>query len=114
MLARTLIPLLIWLPGLAGDLGPEEIRQNEVFRRAAPSVVNVNSLALRRNFFSLDVFEIPRGSGSGFIWDRKGHVVTNFHVLEGGSSFQVTLSDQSTWEAKLALTYDMKKCSGKS
>ncbi len=101
MLARTLIPLLIWLPGLAGDLGPEEIRQIEVFRRAAPSVVNVHSLALRRNLFSLDVFEIPRGSGSGFVWDREGHVVTNFHVLEGGSSFQVTLSDQSTWEAKL-------------
>ncbi len=101
MLARTLVPLLIWLPGLPGDLGPEETRQIEVFRRAAPSVVNVHSVALRRNRFSLDVFEIPRGSGSGFVWDRKGHVVTNFHVLEGGSSFQVTLSDQSTWGAKL-------------
>ncbi len=55
MLARTLIPLLIWLPGLPGDLGPEETRQIEVFRRAAPSVVNVHSLALRRNLFSLDV-----------------------------------------------------------
>ncbi len=101
MLARTLIPMLLWLPGLAGNLGPEETRQIEVFRRAAPAVVNVHSVALRRNLFSLDVFEIPRGSGSGFIWDREGHVVTNFHVLEGGSSFQVTLSDQSTWEAKL-------------
>ena len=101
MLARTLIPLLISLPGLRGGLGPEEARQIEVFRQAAPSVVNVNSVALRRNLFSLDVFEIPRGSGSGFVWDRTGHIVTNFHVIEGGSSFLVTLSDHSTWEARV-------------
>ncbi|HYN21859.1 MAG TPA: trypsin-like peptidase domain-containing protein, partial [Thermoanaerobaculia bacterium] len=47
------------------------------------------------------VQEIPQGSGSGFIWDRQGHVVTNFHVIQNASGAQVTLADQSTWDAEL-------------
>jgi S1-C subfamily serine protease len=43
--------------------------------------------------------EIPRGTGSGFLWDEYGHVVTNFHVVQGGDAFQVTLADQTTWSA---------------
>ena len=98
MLARALISLLI---GLLGDLGPEERRHIKVFQQASASVVNVTSLALRRDLFTLDVSQIPRGSGSGFIWDRAGHVVTNFHVIEKGSRFRVTLADQSAWEAEV-------------
>jgi len=104
MHAWTLIPMLILLGGTPDDLGSEEKRQIEVFRRASGSVVNVTSVALRRNMFTLDVFQIPQGSGSGFIWDRDGHVVTNFHVIEGGSRFEVTLADHSAWEASVVGT----------
>ncbi len=64
--------------------------------------MNITSIvAVRRGFFSLDITEMPRGSGSGFLWDDAGHVVTNFHVLEGGRRWTVTLADQSTHEAEL-------------
>ena len=83
------------------ELAEEERATISLFERASPSVVYVTSLARQRDFFSMNVQEIPRGSGSGFIWDRQGHVVTNFHVIEGGSNWQVTLSDQSNWDAEV-------------
>jgi S1-C subfamily serine protease len=63
--------------------------------------VFVASIALRRDIFSLDIHQIPRGAGSGFVWDRQGHIVTNFHVIQEGDRFAVTLADQSEWEAKI-------------
>ena len=87
-------------PPLSVTLSEEERRGIEVFRRASGSVVNVTSVAVRRNFF-FDITQIPRGSGTGFFWDRKGHIVTNFHVIEGADRFAVTLADQSDWEADL-------------
>jgi S1-C subfamily serine protease len=83
------------------ELAQEERATIALFERASPSVVYVTSLARQRDFFSMNVQEIPQGSGSGFIWDRQGHVVTNFHVIQGGSNWQVTLSDQSNWEAEV-------------
>jgi S1-C subfamily serine protease len=71
-----------------------------LFEHASPAVVFITSLAVQQNAFSLNETQIPRGSGSGFIWDREGHVVTNFHVLAGGDAFKVTLADQSTWDAR--------------
>ncbi len=73
----------------------------EVFRRAAPSVVYVTNLALRRDFFSMNVTEVPQGTGSGFLWDEHGHVVTNFHVIERGQTFAVTLPSGETREARV-------------
>jgi S1-C subfamily serine protease len=84
-----------------GDLSAEERRDIDVFRRASASVVFITSLALRRDAFTLDVFQIPQGNGSGFVWDRRGHVVTNFHVIESGNRFSVTLADQSEWNAEV-------------
>jgi len=90
---------------IPAELSDDERRTIEIFRGASRSVVNIDSLARRRDFFSLDVFEVPRGSGSGFIWDERGHVVTNFHVIEGGTRFVVTLADQGRdepeWEAQV-------------
>jgi S1-C subfamily serine protease len=48
-----------------------------------------------------NVMTIPAGTGSGFVWDEKGHVVTNFHVVKSGDSARVTLSDHSSFPAKL-------------
>ncbi len=83
------------------DLLPEERRDIEVFRKASSSVVYITSFSLRRDFFSLDVDAIPAGSGTGFVWDRDGHVVTNFHVVQGGSRFLVRLADQTELEAEV-------------
>lgn len=84
-----------------GDLMPGETRVIEVFREASSSVVFVTNIELRQNFFTLDVMKIERNTGSGFVWDREGHIVTNFHVIGGGREFAVTLADQTTWEAEV-------------
>jgi S1-C subfamily serine protease len=81
-----------------GDLDADEKATVELFKAASPAVAYITNIARRRDFFTLNVFEIPQGTGSGFIWDRQGFVVTNFHVLQGGSSFEVTLADHSSWE----------------
>jgi S1-C subfamily serine protease len=84
-----------------GDLAPEEKTTMEIFDRASPSVVYITSLAQRRDFFGLNVFEVPQGTGSGFIWDKDGHIVTNFHVIMDANAVKVTLPDHTSWEAKL-------------
>jgi len=84
-----------------GPLLTDELATIELFRAAAPAVVFITSLSVRRDPFRLNVQQIPRGSGSGFIWDDRGHIVTNYHVIRGANAAQVTLSDQSTWAAKL-------------
>jgi S1-C subfamily serine protease len=83
-----------------GDLAGDEKATIELFRAASPSVVFITTLSREaRGFFEIQ--EVPRGAGSGFIWDREGHVVTNFHVIQGASSARVTLHDQSEWPARL-------------
>jgi S1-C subfamily serine protease len=82
-------------------LTPEERATITLFRQASPSVVYITTLARQRDFFSLNLAEIPQGSGSGFIWDQEGHIITNFHVLQGASGAKVTLADHSVWDAQL-------------
>jgi S1-C subfamily serine protease len=53
----------------------------------------------------MNVLQVPRGAGSGFMWDERGHVVTNFHVIQGASGARVTLADQSQWTAELVGAY---------
>jgi S1-C subfamily serine protease len=84
-----------------GALSADEIANIEVFRRLSPSVVHITTLATERDFFNRSVAQVPRGTGTGFIWDNAGHVVTNFHVIQEGSGARVTLADQSTWPARL-------------
>lgn len=81
------------------ELTAAERTVTSLFEEAGPSVVHITSIALRRDFFRLNVMEIPRGTGSGFMWDEAGHVVTNFHVIRGGNRAEITLADQTTWEA---------------
>ena len=70
------------------------------FKEAAPSVVYITTTEERsRDFFGLDVVEVPAGSGTGFIWDDQGHVVTNFHVIQGAARAYITLADGSRHEA---------------
>jgi len=86
------------LPSMLGD---NERRIIEVFRQASQSVAYVTSVALRRDLFSMDVLQIPQGTGSGFVWDDEGHIVTNYHVIAEGNRFQVTLADHSEWDGEV-------------
>jgi S1-C subfamily serine protease len=82
----------------AGGLGQHESRTIELFRAAAPSVVSIRARATRREFFSVREVE---GAGSGFVWDGEGHVVTNFHVIQGAEQADVVFADGSAWPATL-------------
>ncbi|MEN9316409.1 MAG: putative DegP protease [Pseudomonadota bacterium] len=83
-----------------GDLAQDERNNIEVFRNVSPSVVHITTLQAARGMFSRDLEAIPSGTGTGFLWDTNGHVVTNFHVVQSGDAAQVTLSDQSVWKAR--------------
>ncbi|HMP31082.1 MAG TPA: 2-alkenal reductase, partial [Saprospiraceae bacterium] len=72
----------------------------ELFEKAAPSVCYITTKVIQRDYWSRNVEEIPQGSGSGFVWDKEGHIVTNAHVISNSNKAYVTLSDGSTWEAK--------------
>ncbi|MHB8800375.1 MAG: S1C family serine protease [Thermoanaerobaculia bacterium] len=81
-----------------GDLAADERATVDLFKQSSPSVVFITTLSRRRTGI-FRIAEIPRGEGSGFVWDADGHVVTNFHVIQGASSARVTLADGSTWPA---------------
>lgn len=72
-----------------------------VFKAAAPSTVYVTQTRVMVDYFGGTEQEVPAGSGSGFVWDEQGHIVTNFHVVEGARSLTVTFHDQQTFEAKV-------------
>jgi S1-C subfamily serine protease len=70
----------------------------DLFENSAPSVCFITTLNQQRDYWSRNITEIPAGSGSGFIWDVEGHIITNFHVLQNATKFKVTLSDGSAWD----------------
>ena len=84
-----------------GDLAEAERHTIELFRRAASSVVHITTLRVETDPFQLRVLEVPRGTGSGFLWDGQGHVVTNLHVVQGAGGARITLPDHSEWPAQL-------------
>ncbi len=86
------------------ELAPDERSTIALFKRASPAVVHITNSALYRGRFSFSATEVPRGTGSGFLWDDNGNVVTNFHVINNGSKFKVTLSDRSEWDATVVGT----------
>jgi S1-C subfamily serine protease len=79
-------------------LRADEKATMKLFQKTSPSVVYITTL--RRDFFNFNMFNIPQGSGSGFVWDQDGHIITNYHVIQDASQAQVTLADQSVWEAQ--------------
>jgi len=80
-----------------GSLAEDEQTTIEIFQKSSPSVVNVISMAQVRDRFTFGVQTIPQGTGSGFVWDEKGRIVTNYHVIKGASAIQVTLADHTSW-----------------
>ncbi|WP_232107419.1 S1C family serine protease [Gimesia alba] len=88
---------------LRTDLTQSERRTIELFHESSPSVVHIRTaeFALEADQFSMNLQKTPQGSGSGFIWDRNGHIVTNFHVIQKADEATVTLADNTIWKAKL-------------
>jgi S1-C subfamily serine protease len=77
---------------------PDEEINIRVYRAASPAVVNITTIAVAYDFF---LNPLPKeGTGSGAIIDRSGHILTNFHVIDGARRLEVTLADGSKWPAR--------------
>ncbi len=85
----------------ATDLLDAEQRVIKIYKETVPSVVNVANIKYADSFFYGKV-EVPQGMGTGFVWDDKGHIVTNYHVVQGGNSFLVTFhNDKKQYKAEV-------------
>ena len=84
-----------------GDLADDEKSTIELFEKSKNSVVYITTKSQVRDFWTRNVFTVPRGTGSGFIWDNTGHVITNYHVLEKASEATVKLADGRSYKAAL-------------
>jgi len=84
-----------------GELRSEEKLTIALFKQASPAVVNITALGVERDMFTLNLYQIPQGTGSGFVWDTTGNIITNFHVIQNANAAQVTLADQSNWRARV-------------
>ena len=99
------------LPPIPSDLRPDERATVELFERTSPSVVYITTLARRTDWFGRPMGgEVPQGTGTGFLWDGDGHVITNAHVVGGADSVEVVMADQATYEAEfvgLSFSHDL-------
>jgi S1-C subfamily serine protease len=84
-----------------GDLTAEERVHIAVFEKSKRSVVFISTSQRVRDLWTRNVRSIPRGTGSGFVWDEEGHIVTNYHVIAGASEARVRLNDGRDYPAAL-------------
>jgi S1-C subfamily serine protease len=80
-------------------LGPDETNNIDIYRAAHVATVNITSTVYRRNFF-LEIYP-ARDTGSGFIINADGRILTNNHVIADANRIEVTLSDQTRYRATL-------------
>lgn len=83
-----------------GDLADDEKTTIALFKEAAPSVVHIASIGEQQDAAQRNVYRL-QGTGSGFIWDKRGHIVTNYHVIEKFDTHRVLLADGSVFDAKV-------------
>src|SRR5690606_18966223 len=84
-----------------GELSQDELTTIEIFERSKGSVVYISTRSRVVDLWTRNVLSVPRGTGSGFIWDGRGHVVTNLHVIAGAAEASVQLSDGRSYAASL-------------
>jgi S1-C subfamily serine protease len=84
-----------------GELAWDEKATIQLFENSRDSVVYITTRAQVQDFWSRDIFSVPRGTGSGFIWDESGHVVTNYHVIENASEATIRLANGKDYTASL-------------
>lgn len=80
----------------SGGLDSSETRRIEVFEKVSPSVVFIDTFVERKDIFTTNIMEVPLGTGSGFVWDLDGHIVTNFHVVREAKFAQVAILTKSS------------------
>src|SRR5579863_7033943 len=85
-------------PSEAG-LDATELENVRIYRQAAPAVANVVTRTVEYDFFYNPV--PVEGAGSGFLIDTDGHILTNYHVVQGAQTIEVTMGDQTRYKAKL-------------
>lgn len=96
----TAAPLAVETPAISSDfVDVGELRTIRVYREIAPSVVNITTRVVEYSFFFGPV--PAEGAGSGFLWDREGHIVTNYHVIEGAESIEVSFSEEDVMPAEV-------------
>jgi S1-C subfamily serine protease len=83
-----------------GPLTPDEKSVIALFKKASPGVVYITIVAVERDPFTMRA-EIPRGTGSGFVWDKQGHIVTNYHVIKGTDRAEVAFANHTALDAVL-------------
>ena len=83
------------------DLTPEEKGNIAIFRHNNPAVVYISTVKKVVNVWTRDISEIPSGTGSGFLWDNQGHVITNYHVIEDNKTARVRLNDKKSYTARV-------------
>ena len=83
------------------ELAPQEKSTIALFQTASPSVVYITNINVVRRGWSRNLEKVPSGTGSGFVWDESGYIVTNFHVIQGADAATVTLADGTEHDAKL-------------
>lgn len=97
-------PTHVELTQAAGPAAYDSEEQNNiaVYKKALPAVVNITSTAVAFDFFYGAVPQ--QGMGSGFVIDSEGHILTNFHVVEGARQLEVTTSDKKKYKAQIVGT----------
>jgi S1-C subfamily serine protease len=84
-----------------GELAADEKANIRLFENSRNSVVYITTRAQVQDFWSRDIMSVPRGTGSGFIWDEYGHIVTNYHVIEDASEATIRLANGKDYAATL-------------
>ena len=83
------------------DLTPEEKGTIAIFRHNNPSVVYISTVKRVINVWTRDIAEVPSGTGTGFLWDKNGHIITNYHVVEQNKTARVRLNNKKTYTARI-------------
>lgn len=88
-------------PAVASEKGLDafELENVNIYKQASPAVANIVTRTVEYDFFFNPV--PVEGAGSGFLIDTDGHILTNYHVVQGAQTIEVTLGDQTRFKAKL-------------
>lgn len=89
-------------------LTQDELSTIKLFKKSTSGVVYITNIGLRRDGITFNELEVPQGAGSGFVWDKEGHIVTNFHVIKGATELSVTLTGGNDYKAKVIGTDEDK------
>src|SRR5688572_18660500 len=114
VLCGTLCTSVFWVSGCSqqveaaprpvtprGELTAEERSNIEVFETWKGSVVFISTSKRVVDYWTRNVMSVPRGTGSGFVWDEQGHVVTNVHVIAGAAEATIKMADGRDYPARL-------------